>query len=251
MRLCARAMTAAPASAIDTGALRARRHRGSATARARRRRRCRRGRRRRSRRRSETPRNRMPRTTASAAPELRPRMPGSAIGLRVRPWSTTPLRATAAPTTSPMTVRSTREATIAAVSASDRHPAQRVEHGGRVRAAGRRRAPRARDGDARRARARPRRRAAAAAAPAGPRPRECGRGRRATTSALAAAVSVERHVAGVPLSAGRSWAGTRRRRSGTDSGLGSDIDRADGVVGARDVLLLLQRRDLAEQRRCR
>ena len=32
----------------------------------------------------------MPRTTASAAPELSPRMPGSAIGLRVRPWRTTP-----------------------------------------------------------------------------------------------------------------------------------------------------------------
>ncbi len=40
----------------------------------------------------------MARTTPTEAPWLMPRMPGSAIGLRVMPWRTVPARASAAPT---------------------------------------------------------------------------------------------------------------------------------------------------------
>ncbi len=55
-----------------------------------------------------TPANAIASTTATDAPWLIPRMPGSAMGLRVIPWSTVPARASAAPTISPMSVRGTR-----------------------------------------------------------------------------------------------------------------------------------------------
>ena len=57
---------------------------------------------------SETPKTESPTTMAKLAPALMPRIPGSASGLRVRPWSTAPARARAAPTASPSRVRSTR-----------------------------------------------------------------------------------------------------------------------------------------------
>src|SRR5690625_1967972 len=50
----------------------------------------------------------MPTTTAAAAPAFRPRMPGSASGLRVMPCIAAPAVAKEAPTAMPATVRSSR-----------------------------------------------------------------------------------------------------------------------------------------------
>ncbi len=47
-------------------------------------------------------------TTPSEAPALMPRIRGSASGLRVNAWSSTPAAARAAPTTRPSSVRGTR-----------------------------------------------------------------------------------------------------------------------------------------------
>lgn len=55
----------------------------------------------------------MPMTTASAAPVLTPRMPGSANGLRVTPCITAPVTPSAAPATTARTVRGMRLATEA------------------------------------------------------------------------------------------------------------------------------------------
>jgi hypothetical protein len=55
----------------------------------------------------------MPTTTARDAPALMPRIPGSASGLRATPCRAAPAEARAAPTSSPTTVRGTRESTTA------------------------------------------------------------------------------------------------------------------------------------------
>ncbi len=47
-------------------------------------------------------------TTANAAPALMPRIPGSASGLRVTPCISAPAAPSAAPTSSPSSVRGTR-----------------------------------------------------------------------------------------------------------------------------------------------
>src|SRR5699024_1640600 len=52
-----------------------------------------------------------PRTTASEAPAVSPRRPGSPSGLRVAPWRPAPATARAAPTSIAVTVRGTRAAT--------------------------------------------------------------------------------------------------------------------------------------------
>lgn len=54
------------------------------------------------------PNHAMPITTASEAPMLTPRMPGSAKGLRVTPCITAPARPSAAPTSIASTVRGMR-----------------------------------------------------------------------------------------------------------------------------------------------
>ncbi len=59
-------------------------------------------------RRSDSPKNAMPMTTASDAPMLTPRMPGSASGLRVTPCITAPDSPSAAPTSTASTVRGIR-----------------------------------------------------------------------------------------------------------------------------------------------
>lgn len=58
-----------------------------------------------------TPKKVMAVTTAAEAPALMPSSPGSASGLRVRAWSTVPESPSAAPTSSPSTVRDTRSPT--------------------------------------------------------------------------------------------------------------------------------------------
>jgi hypothetical protein len=55
-----------------------------------------------------TPRNEIAATTAKAAPALMPRIPGSARALRVVPCISAPAAPSAAPTSSPSSVRGTR-----------------------------------------------------------------------------------------------------------------------------------------------
>lgn len=57
-----------------------------------------------------TPKKVMAQTTPSEAPWLMPRMPGSAMGLRVMPCRTVPATPRATPTSTPTTVRGTRSA---------------------------------------------------------------------------------------------------------------------------------------------
>lgn len=70
----------------------------------------------------ESPKNAMPTTTASEAPERMPKMPGSASGLRVMAWNVVPDMASAAPTKSANTVRGTRRYAAASLAVAVEPP---------------------------------------------------------------------------------------------------------------------------------